>query len=53
MKVYQGISGAIYEVADKRLGRGGEGSVHKIENYPEHSKKISVIRLEKKNYARW
>ncbi len=40
MKVYQGISGAIYEVADKRLGRGGEGSVHKIENYPEHVAKI-------------
>ena len=50
MKVYQGISGGIYHVADKRLGRGGEGSVHEIENFPGHVAKI--FKENKRDAAR-
>lgn len=57
MKVYQGISGGIYHVADKRLGRGGEGSVHEIENFRgmllRFSRRISEMQQEKKNFVRW
>lgn len=40
MKIYQGISGGIYNISDKCIGRGGEGSIHEIENFPGHVAKI-------------
>lgn len=47
---YHAANGAIYKIKEERLARGGEGSIHEIENMPEYVAKI--FRKNKRSSAR-
>ena len=37
---YRGVNGAVYKVNKDRIARGGEGSIHEIQNMHEYVAKI-------------
>ena len=41
---YRGVNGAVYKVNKDRIARGGEGSIHEIQNMQE-----AVPKIFKKN----
>ena len=44
---YRGVNGAVYKVNKDRIARGGEGSIHEIQNMHEY-----VAKIFKKNKCR-
>lgn len=53
---YRGVNGAVYKVNKDRIARGGEGSIHEIQNMHEYVakifKRINVIRNGKRKFAK-
>ena len=47
---YHAANGAIYKIKEERMARGGEGSIHEIENMPNFVAKI--FRKNKRSSAR-